>query len=583
MRKALLALMTIMLLLSSGMVYSEGFKTAKMGDYGVYLYFQGVLKEFNDVLGGLPGNESTGYTVEDFVNQTALIMNVVEEYSAFGIPRSSVTVATQFDYLGKDAMAFYRDKIRFKGEMKAGEYIKARNTLIEMKGILNDMAGRVDTLSRMEFKEKNGTIVRFNLSETVVRLDGLRSLVREWEEVLNRLEGPKEFSIYLQTPRVILNESASFYGYRLNLTNVTVFIDGAPYEPKVKGNSFYLNHTFTEPGIHVVYAVALNGSAVVKSNVLTVRVRRIPTVIAAHQEGRYITGVLMGYTGRGLPDETLTIRVGGKNYSVETSGSGNFSFSLPGSFKSCNVTVIFNGNGGYAPSAVAVAVRPPKKRLSIVITSASRDVKEGPVEIEGRIIGTKEMIPVEVYIDGNLSSVVGVAPNFTLTVTLERGTHTVYLRFPGNEEFAESTSNSLKFNVRAESYTRRIAMLVALLALGALGYWAMSRVKPKPKEGPSQTVPQKKAWEEAETADPVSAYRVVYRTLLRVYRLPRSTTPRELLSRFKNAPFGKWLREATGFHEMVFYRGTKLRAREVLRALKAVAMTIVSIFVGDEL
>lgn len=587
MRKALPALMAILLLLSSAMAYSEDFRTAKAGDYGVYLYFEGSLREFNTVLGTLQSNESKGSIVEGFSNRTALIRDVVENYSTFGIPRSSITVANQFAYLGKDALAFYRDELKFKSEMSAGEYTKARDTLVELRGVLGDMTERVGTLSETEFTAKNGTTVRFDLSETIRRLDGLYGLVREWEEVLNGVEGPKEFSIYLQTPRVIINQSASFYGYQLNLTNVTVFIDGAPYEPEVRGNSFSLNHTFTEPGIHVVYAMALNGSALVKSNVLKVNVHRIPTAIAAHQDGEYLTGVLMDYTGRGLAGEFLLISVGGHQYMTKTSGEGNFSFTLSESRNLRNATVVFYGDRWYAPSSATVRIQPPKKRLSIVITANSRDVKEGPVEIKGMVTGTRERIPVEVYIDGNLSSVVEVAPNFTLTVTLKEGTHTLYLRFPGSEEFAESISNTLKFNVRAVSYARRIALLLGLFLLGLGGYAATSRLKRRKEKGtstaPTGAVDRNALGEEEGQADPVSAYRVVYRTILRVYRLPRSTTPRELLLRFKNAPFGKWLAEATKFHEKAFYRGTRLRAGEIARALKAAAMAIVSIFVGDEL
>ncbi len=587
MRKALPALVTILILISSSIAYSEDFKTAKSGDYGVYLYFRGVLEEFNTVLGDLQSNGSTGLAVESFANRTALIGGIVENYSTFGIPRSSITVANQFAYLGKDTLAFYRDELKFKSEMEAEEYTKARDTLITMKGVLGDMTRRMGTLSEMEFTAKNGTTVRFDLSETIRRLDGLYGLIRKWEEVLNRVEGPKEFSIYLQTPRAIINESASFYGYRLNLTNVTMFIDGAPYEPEVRGNSFSLNHTFIEPGIHVVYATALNGSTLLKSNVLKVNVHRIPTAIAAHQDGEYLTGVLMDYTGKGLTGEFLLISVGGHQYMTKTSGEGNFTFILPDSRNLRNATVVFYGDRWYAPSSATVGIQPPKKRLSIVITSDSRDVKEGPVEITGRVIGTKEKIPVEVYIDGNLSSVVEVAPNFTITVTLKEGTHTLYLRFPGNEEFAESISNTLKFNVRAVSYARRIALLLGLFLLGLGGYAATSRLK-RGKEKVAPTVSKGEvnrdalSGEENQT-DPISAYRVVYRTILRVYRLPRSTTPRELLLRFKNAPFGKWLEEATKFHERAFYRGTKLKAGEIARALKAAAMAIVSIFVGDEL
>ncbi|WP_456443377.1 hypothetical protein [Thermococcus sp.] len=587
MKKVIPALITILLLLSSGMAHSEEFRTAKPSDYGVYLYFQGVLEEFNGVLKELQGNESPCLSVGNFSNLTVLILGVIENYSTFGIPRSAITVATQFNYLGNDTLEFCMDEIRFKEDIMAGKYGAARRNLVEMGGILDDMNERVGALSRMDFKDENGTTVQFNLNGTVKMLDELHDRLLQWEETLNKLEGPEEFLIYLQTPRVIINESASFYGYRLNLTNVTVFIDGTPYEPEIRGNSFYLNHTFTEPGIHVVYATALNGSKTVESNILNVSVQRIPTVLTAHQERGEVKGVLMDYTGRGLPKKTIILILDGRRYSIVTSGNGSFGFRLPELLKTQNASLVFDGTQDYAPSNESIEVKPPKKRVLIMITSSSLNVREGPVEIRGRVIGTKETIPVEVYIDDNLSSVVNVPPNFTLMVTLREGTHTVYLRFPGNGEFAESISNTLKFNVRAVSYARRIALLLGLFLLGLVGYAAASKLKRGKEKGTptssTGTVNRDALSGEENQADPVSAYRIVYRTILRVYRLPRSTTPRELLLRFKNAPFGKWLEEATKFHERAFYRGTRLKAGEIARALKAAAMAIVSIFVGDEL
>ncbi|WP_297467973.1 hypothetical protein [Thermococcus sp.] len=587
MKRLPLVLFIITLLLPQSLVYAGDFKTAKISDYGTYAYFQSFLDEFNDILKGLASDNVSSSTIIGFVNVTSVTQNTVKGYSTFGIPKSSLLVATQFAYLGNDTLSFYKKMLEFNKLMKVRDYAGARNTLVSLSGILDDMTKRVEILSEVRFRTENGTYVSFNMSRTIQVLDDLYGLVKGWENTLNQLEAPKGLVLYLGSERVILNESVSFYGYCPNLTNVTVFIDGTPYAPEIVGDSFSLNHTFVRPGVHVVYATALNGSIRVKSNVLNITVLRIPTTIVAHQEGMSLRGILMDYSGKGIRGRVILLGIGSRNYTVETSFSGNFSFLLPNSFKGGNVTVVFPGTNVYAPSSLTLTLRPPKKPLSIEITAGSTTVKEGPVEIEGRIVGTNERIPLEVYVDGNLSSVVEAGSNFTLTVTLRKGVHTVYVRFPGNDEYAEAVSNALKFNVQPVSYLHRIAVLVLLLALGFVGYLTLSRVKGgKTETSGVSSLGEEKAFPEGRLegqTDPVSAYRVVYGLLLRLYRLPRSTTPRELLSKFRNSPFGSWLSEATVVHEKALYRKAKLKAEEVAMAVKAVALTIVSIFVGDEL
>ncbi|WP_297480366.1 hypothetical protein [Thermococcus sp.] len=587
MKRLPLALFIITLLLSQSLVYAGDFKTAKISDYGTYAYFQIFLDKFNDILGGLASDNVSNSTIIGFVNVTSITQNTVKKYSTFGIPKSSLLVATQFAYLGNDTLTFYTEMLEFNKLMKVRDYARARNTLVSLSGILNDMTKRVEILSEVRFRTENGTYVGFNMSQTMKELDGLHRLVKRLGEYLNQLEAPKGFVLYLVSERVILNESVSFYGYCPNLTNVTVFIDGRPYTPEIVGDSFSLNHTFVRPGVHVVYATALNGSIRVKSNALNVTVLKIPTVVVAHQEGMSLRGILMDYSGKGIRGNVIVLGIDSRNYTVETSFFGNFSFHLPESFKGGNVTIVFPGTNVYAPSSLTLTLHPPKKTLSIEITAGSTTVKEGPVEIGGRIVGTNERIPLEVYVDGNLSSVVEASSNFTLTVTLRKGVHTVYVRFPGNDEYAEAVSNAIKFDVQPVSYFHRIVVLVLLLAMGFVGYLALSRVRIGKTETSRVSSPEEeKAFSGGrlgEQTDPISAYRVVYRLLLRLYRLPRSTTPRELLSKFRNSSFGSWLLEATTIHEKAFYRKAKLKAGEVVMAVKAVALTIVSIFVGDEL
>jgi len=252
-------------------------------------------------------------------------------------------------------------------------------------------------------------------------------------------------------------------------------------------------------------------------------------------------------------------------------------------FENKNVTMSFLGDEEHEGTTTKLTLLPPKERLTIRLFFDGGEVIENEeVKIPGYVNGTSNKIPLEVYVDDKLAETINAQGNFTLSLRFDRGEHTVYVKFPGNNEFAESISNIVEIQAVPYNYLQRLLLFIALLVLGFVGYKLLTRrpkvvVETKPKEE------QKEITVSEEKPDLIKSYRFLYGLFRRLYNLPKSITPRELLKRLENESFVSELKRVTFLHETTFYGKKRLGAREVIEGVRSVAATIVKVFVREEL
>ena len=581
MRRALSAVLLAIILLSS-FVQSESFKNAKPSDYGLYSYFNPLLGNFSWVLSKIPGDEDLWDDVNVLWNVTNSTYYSVTAYSPLGIDPKALELSLHFKLLADSIAGFYSAKEGFSVSISQNDFGGARTELLSMKSYLSSIREEVNAIASVPLFDSGGNRLEFDFTGVYSGISLLEGLVGKYERLLNGLEAPSNFSLYAFPGEPFVFQNVTVYGYAPNISNVTVFVDGNPYAPNVTNDSFSLVLSFNETGNHSMFAEGINGSQRVRSNEVNLTVLRMPTAISALQSGNSVTGKLLDYFGNPLSGREIKADFGVEIVSVETNGEGNFTLKLPPLMATRNVSLYFSGDELYSPSNLTLQIIPPKKPLSLVLLQPERNFREGRVELKGYVNGTDSAVLVEVYVDGKLVDTKEVSGNFTVTLDLKAGTHTVYLRFPGNREFAEAISNAVQVSVVPYSYTKRLLLLSILLIAGFFLYRLSGRRKVEGVEGTGE-ISEVEEREGSELPDLIRSYRIVYNLLRRLYALPKSTTPRELLERFRGMPFFTELKKLTSLHERVRYGGRRLSRGEMAEGIRTAARVIVSVFVGDEL
>ncbi|KUK17280.1 hypothetical protein [Thermococcus sibiricus] len=577
----------IIITILSGFAYAEDYSKVEGDDYGVYLYFNDMLGNFNSIIKDiLEDKNDTVIKAESFYSLANVTVEEVVKYNSFGIRPSAVGLAYRFKGLGEGVFILSSSHQRFMESLENGDFLEARTNLFSMKASMDDIYLNLAHVSGIRLIGENGEALNFELEETYEALEKLEGLIERYEERLNRLAAPSEFSIFSSKESPFLHENVTFYGYTLGLENVKVIINSTSYTPEIINGGFRLRYSFNETGLYEVYAQAMNGSHVVTSNVIRIEVQKIPTqIIALEKTGTIVTveGYLLDYFGSPLKGKEIILEMDGENYKSLTDENGAFSFDLGEFYEEKNVTMSFLGDDEHEGTITKLTLLPPKSKLTIRLFFEESEVREGEeVRIPGYVNGTSDEIPLEVYVDDKLTETINARGNFTLLLRFDRGEHAVYVKFPGNEEFAESVSNIVEVQAIPYNYLERVLLFIVFLVLGFIGYKLLTRrpkvvVETKPKEE------QKSIAVSEEKPDLIKSYRFLYGLFRRLYNLPKSITPRELLKKLENESFFSELRRATFLHEATFYGKKRLGAREIIEGVRSVATAIVKVFVREEL
>lgn len=586
MRVRTLVLALIVITIVSEFAYAENYSQAEKNDYGVYLYFNAMLGNFNSILNALLENENSTAKAESLYSLANITVEEAVRYNSFELRPSALELAYRFRALAEELFVLSSSQRKFIESLENGNFLEARTNLFSMKSSLDEIYLNLAHVSGIKLIGENGETLSFDLGETYGLLDEVAKLLERYEERLNKLSTPTEFSIFSSKENPFLYENITLYGYTLGLENVRVVINNISYVPEIINGGFRLRYSFNEIGLYEVYARTMNGSRVVTSNVLQIQVQKIPTqIIALEKTGANVTieGHLVDYFGNYLPGKRVILEMDEKKYTSLTDQNGTFVFNLGEVFESKNVTISFAGDSVYEEALTNLTLTPSKKRLTIRLFFDKNEVREGEeVRIPGHINGTLEEVLLDVYVDDKLTETINARGNFTLSLRFKEGDHSVYVKFPGNDELAESISNIVEVHAIPYNYTQRVLIFLAFLVLGFLVYRILTKkpsvvVETKPKEHKSEIVVSE------EGVDLIKSYRFLYRFFRKLYNLPKSITPRELLKRFESESFASELRKATILHEKGFYGKKRLNTRDIIEGVRSVAMAVVKVFVGEEL
>ncbi|NJE25882.1 hypothetical protein E3E22_04455 [Thermococcus sp. MV5] len=572
----------------SGFAYAEDYSQVEGDDYGIYLYFNTGLGDFNSLLNDILENKNdTVINAESFYSLTNITVEEVVKYNSFGVRPSALELAYRFKGLGEGVFILSSSHQGFMESLENGNFLDARRNLFSMRASMDEIYLNLGHISGVRLIGENGEALNFDLRETYEALDKITKLIERYEEMLNRLSAPKEFSIFSSKDKPFLYENITFYGYTLGLEDVRVIINNASYTPEVINGGFKLRYSFNETGLYEVYARAVNGSQVITSNVLHINVQKIPTqIIALEKPGVNVTieGHLFDYFGNYLPGKAIILEVDGEKYTFRTDENGTFVFELGEVFESKNATLSFLGDDVHEGATTTLTLFPSKKRLTIRLFFEGGEVKENEeVKIPGYVNGTSNEIPLEIYVDDRFTKTITAKGNFTLSLRFERGEHAVYVRFPGNDEFAESISNLVEIQAVPYNYLQRFLIFIVFLVLGFAAYKVLTR---KPKTSIMEIKPKEEREEilmSEEKPDLIKSYRFLYNFFRKLYNLPKSITPRELLKRLENESFVSELKRVTLLHEMAVYGRKRLGVKDIIEGVRSAATAIVKVFVREEL
>jgi len=584
-------ILMLLMLSSFGLAISgnSAYSNASPNDYGVYLYFNSLLGDFSSVLDGILKKDNT--TLEKATLLYSQINVTKEElvlYSLQGINPKALELMPHFEALGKGAFDIAVGQKEFLDGIERKDYSKAHNALFSMKFGLKECYSALEYLSQVKLSGGEGEL-KFELGKIFEKLKNIERTIKRYEAILNKRSKPTDFTLFVSNPSPFVYENVTFYGYTIGLKNISVVINNVTYPADIPDGKFYLKHSFEKVGTYEVYAIGINGSEKKFSNKILVNVTKMPTEIIPIQkiskEGIIVEGYLVDYFRNGVGEKELVAHINNKTLFTKTNPDGSFMFSLGPLFEALNMVISFSGDETYAGCNITIHLEPSKKPLTIRIFYNKQKVRVNErVEIRGLINGTSEIIPLTIYVDDEPYDTINAQGNFSFILYLKEGKHKIYAYFSGNKEFAESISNFIFLEAIPIDYTKRLLLVIVFVILAFVSYKFITSPKiEKRREGLIQEPLKISEEEPSEELSILRAYRAVYNFLRKIYSLPKSVTPRELLNKLKEEPFFRELEKLTMLHEKYLYARRKLGIKEILSSFKLAARVILGALVREEL
>jgi len=587
--RVLLPAFLALLLVTAGFpaVSGVGIDYSSMGsnDYGAYMYFSSLLDKFvglYEII--LDGNSSALNTSLELYSLTNSTYRALLIYSSVGVKNNVLSLARDFRTLGECSLYIANGSSSFNGDLSVRDYADARSDIFLMKKGLSLCNETLYRISSVPLAGGGNRTVRMNVSTLSAKLEDVSSLVVRFQRSLDALKFNKNFSVFVVPCRPVVDENVTLFGYAPNMSSVLVWVNGTTYRVMPENGTFHMSLSFHRPGVYEVYATGTNTSGTFRSAPLTVPVDRIPTTIVATETRNgtvVVSGHLLDVWGNGVPYAVLSMISPEGNYSVRTGEDGSFNLTLNVS-SVMNTTLLFAGNNRYSPSNFTLMILPTKLRPVIHLLYHGGAVKAGDViRITGSVTPS-ERIPLIVYVDGSKYTTINADGKFSFHVRLDEGTHEVYVYFPGNDELSPAGSNVLTITATPINYKMSILLLLSFMVLAWIGYRIISQKKDSTtvESNPSVEAPTPRS---VQSFDAVASYRIVYRFLRRLYSLPISITPRELLSKLQNKPFYDELVELTELHEMALYARVRRGISGAVNAARKASRVIITAIVGDEL
>lgn len=134
MRRKSLIVAFVLITLFSDLAYCGDYSQAQANDYGAYMYFNGLLMDFNSLLEKILENENGALQdAELFSLRTNSTLEEVLKYRPLGLNPSAVDMAYEFKFLGESAFILASSKKNFLESMEKGNFVDAQKELFSMK------------------------------------------------------------------------------------------------------------------------------------------------------------------------------------------------------------------------------------------------------------------------------------------------------------------------------------------------------------------------------------------------------------------------------------------------------------------
>ncbi|NJE06976.1 Ig-like domain repeat protein [Thermococcus sp. M39] len=603
-RSKLIALLIIMLTFSSVHAQVKHVKVSEVeeNDQFMYFYFDLFIQEFAYTL---------KYMVEDndyYLNLSKITFDRLEltrdeaiYYQSRGIETKARYVVEPFYQFSKKLLFLGQTNYELQNVIRDLEnspdeelFREANLKIIAMNKTLKEMYSDLDAIDNIELK--NGThILKFNTTPIRKWMEEMEKKISSYLSTVEEIS--KEMSLNAAVQRhlwidvsnrnPILFDKVLIYGHTSNPGTVWISIEYFENESRIitkmyqvktaKDGSFSMSYSFNELKEYKVYATQeINGTRRM-SNVVIVRVRKIPTrfiMDSTFEEliGRKLTvrGTLVDYYKKPLQN----VKVYVNSSEATTNERGEFFREFySDSAKKEKVNVVFYGDEIHEGTNKTVEIVFSKYPVNIVLDPEKNKVFLGEnVKVKGVITGLKHASPIEIYMNRRLYKVVEANETFELNLNFSSlGTYSIYAFYAGDELHQEAKSNIVTILVVEKPAKMRSNLMVIFLIavlLGSLLYWKREKLK-LPKMLGEREIEEAQGISEEEfieiikqkpelPKDVKEAYKMLFEELASAFNLRKSLTPREVLKALKDAEFYGDLKVVTELHEKAVYGGVEL-------------------------
>ncbi|RLG20520.1 hypothetical protein DRN72_05110, partial [Methanosarcinales archaeon] len=420
----------------------------------------------------------------------------------------------------------------------------------------------------------------FDVSDLRNKTEDIALLIENYEELFNKtLKIPitgRVLIVSVSDTNPVLGEEVLIQVFAKNLNDITLYIDGKDvYHVYLHGNgTFYTTHTFTELGEHVLFAEGKIKLGVVRSNIIRLDVRKIPTHILLSYpsnttvgEWVEVKGKVVDEYGRTIMDSVFVDVSGADSYEVGKIDKEYFTVNTTRKTEGfLNLSVSYDGNDTHEGSYAECRIFFSRIPIHIVLSM------DNTTEVRGSIFSyqghPEYALPIHVVVNST-EEVVNTRDKFNITLD-QPGRYEVYAYFEGDTLYAPATSNRIFVDIPS----KRVPYLLLLLSGGLLLVYLIlikPRIRIKIKRGREEDEIEKKI-EEVKSVEPRTEYKPEHKKpenykelfdrLVSKYGLKRSLTPRELLRELEGKPEYEKLKTITELHEKAVYGSAGLDEKE---------------------
>ncbi|MDI6885197.1 MAG: Ig-like domain-containing protein, partial [archaeon] len=429
---------------------------------------------------------------DKFASSLESLLELTEEesrfYAAKGIESNVSSVLSPFRSLSGGVKKITFFQVVFitnygilKNESDYEAYVSARTAVITMRAGADGINSSLDGIERIELWNETSMLL-FNVSELRDKLKDVYALIDHYEKLLEQYEiEVPAFEEYLLVVVVsddhpFLYEEIEIYVYARNVTALSLFVDNASYELKNQTGEQTKEHSFEEPGEHVIYAEGITEEGEnITSNIVKVFVNKIPTFItlsskyaAFVNERVKITGLLVDYHNEPLHGANVTVKIRDEETELTAGRSGSFEFyGTKNSEGHLNVSAFYPGNNTYKSSSANISIFFSRFPVSLHIEADETHINVNEtVNFTGSVYGINSnyAVPLIIFVnDTSVKTVTGTKDfNFSLLFS-NPGTYEVYAFFPGDSLFKPAESNVVKITVieKAEVAGKRVEGIIS--------------------------------------------------------------------------------------------------------------------------